>query len=243
MKQFGLIGKTLKHSFSKDYFTQKFEAEKLFDYSYHSFELDNIDRLPELLLQHPQLCGLNVTIPYKEAVLKFLDEEDVVVKTIGACNCIKISRGKLLGYNTDVFGFKTSLQPLLQARHNKALVLGTGGAAKAVAYVLQQLNIDFQWVSRKENENHLTYDSLTEEMLHNYPLIINTTPLGTFPNVDECPPIPYNFLTSRHLLFDLIYNPAKTAFLIKGEEKGATIKNGYEMLVLQAEASWKIWNA
>jgi shikimate dehydrogenase len=205
--------------------------------------LPTIKDLPALLLSYPDLEGLNVTIPYKQEVIPYLDESTEVVKEIGACNCIKISGGKLKGFNTDVVGFKRSLETHLLPGHDKALILGTGGAAKAVQYALKQLHIEYKLVSRRKTSEGLGYEDIGEEILDQYPLIINTTPLGTYPNVDEAPPIPYKYLSPSHLLFDLVYNPAKTKFLQKGEEQGARIANGHEMLVLQAEESWHIWNS
>lgn len=243
MRRFGLIGKTLSHSFSKNYFTQKFAREHIDNCRYDLFELPAIEDLPALLHSHPDLEGLNVTIPYKQEVIPYLDETSEVVQEIGACNCIKITGGKLVGFNTDVVGFKNSLEPYLLPIHNKALILGTGGAAKAVQYALKQLQIEYKLVSRRKTSDGLGYEDIGEEILDQYPLIINTTPLGTYPNVDEAPPIPYTYLSPRHLLFDLVYNPAKTKFLQNGEAQGARIANGHEMLVLQAEESWRIWNA
>jgi shikimate dehydrogenase len=242
MRRFGLIGKTLSHSFSKNYFTQKFAQEHINNCRYDLFELPTIEDLPALLLSYPDLEGLNVTIPYKQEVIPFLDEATEVVKEIGACNCIKISGGKLKGFNTDVVGFKRSLETHLLPDHDKALVLGTGGAARAVQYALQELGIEYKLVSRRKTGEGLGYEDIGEDILDQYPLIINTTPLGTYPNVDEAPPIPYKYLSPSHLLFDLVYNPAKTKFLQNGEAQGARIANGHEMLVLQAEESWRIWN-
>ncbi len=243
MKLYGLLGKTLKHSFSKSYFTQKFATENRSDYRYENFELETINQLPQLIEQHSELCGLNVTIPYKEEVIPFLDVQNEIVQKIKACNCIKITNGKLHGFNTDVIGFKLSLEKGLQPQHQKALVLGTGGAAKAVHYALELLGIDFTIVSRTKKEGILSYEDLNKEIMQEHLLIINTSPVGMFPKVDEAPQIPYEFITSNHYLFDLVYNPEKTLFLQKGEERGALICNGYEMLVLQAEESWRIWNS
>jgi shikimate dehydrogenase len=242
MKLFGLLGKTLKHSFSKSYFTQKFAKENRTDHRYENFELESISLLPRLLEKHPDICGLNVTIPYKEEVIPFLHVQNEVVQRIKACNCIKISDGKLYGFNTDVIGFKQSLEKGLQPQHQKALVLGTGGAAKAVQYALELLGIGFTIVSRTKKEGILSYEALNKEAMQEHLLIINTSPVGMFPKVDEAPQIPYEFITPNHYLFDLVYNPEKTLFLQKGEERGASIANGYEMLVLQAEESWRIWN-
>jgi shikimate dehydrogenase len=243
MKWYGLLGKTLKHSFSKAYFTDKFNALGITDCKYENFELASIDELPELLRDNPSIKGLNVTIPYKEEVLPFLDEKNDIVKEVNACNCIKISDGKLSGYNTDVTGFQQSLEQVLEPQHTHALILGTGGSSKAVRYALKVLGIRYQNISRTKSTTSITYDELNEEILNSHQLIINTSPIGMFPNVEETPSIPFELITPKHLLFDLIYNPAKTLFLKKGEERGAKISNGAEMLILQAEESWKIWNS
>lgn len=243
MRLFGLIGYPLSHSFSKKYFDEKFEKEGLTDCRYDLFSIDSIDELKNLLNQNLGLCGLNVTIPYKEQVLSFLDETDNVVGKIKASNCIRITNGKLKGYNTDVEGFELSLKTHLKPHQTKALILGTGGAAKAVEFVLRKLGIDFKYVSRKPSVNNYSFEQLTSNIISDHTLIINTTPLGMYPAVKEAPPVPYEALTPDHYLFDLIYNPEKTLFLQKGEEKGAAIKNGYEMLVIQAEESWRIWNS
>lgn len=242
MKLFGLLGKTLKHSFSKSYFNKKFEKENKKDHHYENFELESISQLSQLLEQHPELCGLNVTIPYKEEVIPFLHMQNDIVQKIKACNCIKIRNGKLFGFNTDVIGFKQSLEKGLKPQHQKALVLGTGGAAKAVQYALDLLGIGFTIVSRTKKQGILSYEELNKEIMQEHLLIVNTSPVGMFPKVDETPQIPYEFITPEHYLFDLVYNPEKTLFLQKGEQRGATIANGYEMLVLQAEESWRIWN-
>ncbi len=242
MRRFGLIGKTLKHSFSKNYFTQKFRDEHISDCTYEIFELPSIEGLPHLINCYPDLEGLNITIPYKEEVLSFLNEKSTVVQETGACNCIQIVNGKLHGYNTDVTGFKNSLQPKLKPGHKKALILGSGGAAKAVKYALKELEIDFLVVSRRKEFSGLVYEEVNDEILKQYTLIINTTPLGMYPNIHEAPAIPYAFLTPQHFLFDLTYNPEKSTFLQQGESRGAQVANGYEMLVIQAEESWQIWN-
>ncbi|MFT4095322.1 MAG: shikimate dehydrogenase [Niabella sp.] len=241
MRLYGLIGMPLAQSFSKKYFTEKFEKENIADARYELFPLEKIDCLNELLNAQPHLQGLNVTIPYKEQVLPYLQDFDAEAKKIGAFNCIKIKNGQLKGFNTDAPAFKRSLLPQLQPHHKKALILGTGGAAKAVLFVLQDLGIEYMFVSRSK-ENGLLYSELTPGILAEYPLIINTTPLGSFPKVDTAPEIPYRFLNSGNYLYDLVYNPEKTLFLQKGEAQGATIKNGYEMLAGQAELSWEIWS-
>ncbi len=242
MRRFGLLGRTLKHSFSQTYFSRKFADEGISDCRYDNFELASIAELPALFSAHPDLVGLNVTIPYKEEVLAYLDEQSPAVQAIGACNCIHIVDGKRTGYNTDAYGFTESIRPYLQPHHRNALVLGTGGASKAVCYSLQQLGLNYQLVSRKRTNSTITYSDLDAELMQASPVIINTTPLGTFPDVDVAPPIPYDLIGAAHLLFDLVYNPSKTLFLQQGEARGATIANGYRMLELQAEASWEQWN-
>ncbi len=239
--QYGLIGYPLTHSFSPEWFSEKFAAEGI-DAVYKAYPLENIESLNDLLANYP-LKGLNVTIPYKKDVVEFLDHISPAVEKIGAVNCIDIRNGKRYGYNTDVIGFERSLTPLLQPQHTKALILGTGGAAQAVKYVLEELGIKHQSISRNKSEDTLTYEDITEEIIAQHPLIINTTPLGMLPDTDVAPAIPYQALTEKHLLYDLIYNPAETKFLHLGKSHGATIKNGHEMLILQAEASWEIWNS
>lgn len=243
--KFGLIGKNISYSFSKKYFSEKFQKLGLTNYKYFTFDIPEIEEFPFLLYhKEHEFKGLNVTIPYKESIIKYLDEVDAVAQEIGAVNTIKITNSnKLIGSNTDCYGFQKSLQPLLQKHHKKALILGTGGASKAIAYTLKKLDIKFKFVSRKVGQNNFLYSVLTEDILNEYTIIINCTPVGTHPNTLEAPKIPYQFLTSKHLLYDLIYNPSKTKFLSEGEKKGAIIKNGLEMLELQAEKSWEIWNS
>ncbi|MEO7213686.1 shikimate dehydrogenase [Mucilaginibacter sp.] len=261
MKNYGLIGFPLSHSFSKKYFTEKFITEKITDAAYDLYPLEHIDELVKLLHDNPNLCGLNVTIPHKVNVMKHLDWIEHDAKNAGAVNCIKVIsespvsaafsgelgiKGhdfRLEGYNTDIYGFEGSLSPLLSSHHDKALILGDGGAAKAVKCVLQNKGIDHVSVTRKPGKGNILFKDLTAKHIKEYKLIINTTPIGTYPNVDECPPIPYEAITSDHLLFDLVYNPPLTMFLKKGDERRATTKNGYEMLVLQAEKAWEIWNS
>ncbi len=243
MRLFGLIGYPLAHSFSKKYFTEKFEKERLTDCAYENFPIISIDKLTSIFQNYPQLKGLNVTIPYKEQVIPFLDESSETVKSINACNCIKILNGKFIGHNTDAIAFERSLKKELHPHHKKALILGTGGSAKAVEFVLKKLNIGYRYVSRKPGGEILSYEQVTQSVIEEYNLIINTTPLGMFPDLSMVPAIPYEALTPKHFLFDLIYNPEKTLFLQRGEEKGSTIKNGMEMLILQAEESWRIWNS
>lgn len=244
MKQYGLIGFPLSHSFSKKFFTEKFEREGLTDHSYDLFPIPVIEDLEGVLAANPGLRGINVTIPYKQVVLPYLDDASHIPEGIRACNCIRINNGKLSGYNTDIAGFERSFTPQLQPHHRRALVLGSGGASEAVTFVLQKLGMEYALVSRQRRPgSQFTYSDLNEAVMREYEVIINTTPLGTYPKVDECPDIPYESLTARHYLFDLVYNPAKPLFLQQGEAKGATIHNGYDMLVIQAEESWEIWNA
>lgn len=240
--KFGLIGKDISYSFSKNYFTLKFKKLGLNDYEYVNFDLKSIDEFKDLISK--ELKGLNVTIPYKESIINFLDEIDDEAKLIGAVNTIKIDkRGRLTGFNTDVYGFEESLKPKLKKSHKKALVLGTGGASKAVCYVLDKLKIDYLLVSRSPGKTQISYTDLNRSLLEKYTIIINCTPLGTYPKVEEYPKIPYDCITKKHLLYDLIYNPEKTQFLKEGEKRGADISNGLKMLELQAEKSWKIWMA
>jgi len=237
MKTYGLIGKNISYSFSRNYFNNKFKNESISNSQYINFEIDNLSELNNIF--NTDNYGFNVTIPYKEAIIPYLDSLDIHSKKIGAVNTIKIENGKKIGFNTDWIGFKKSIEPLLKPHHTKALILGTGGASKAVIYALEQLKIETLIISRS---GKITYKDLSEEIIQNHTIIINCTPVGTFPNVDSAPDIPYNFITNNHLAYDLIYNPAETLFLIKCKEKGATIKNGLEMLEIQAEESWKIWN-
>ena len=242
MKRYGLIGYPLTHSFSQKYFSEKFLKEGLLDHVYENFPIESIAALKEVLSSHKDLCGLNVTIPYKKEVLAYLDESSPAVELMGACNCIKIVEGKRFGYNTDVIGFEKSLRPFLKPEHTAALILGTGGAAVAVAYVMQQLGIHYRYVSRQKGINNITYNDIDKHLIEEHTLIINTTPLGMYPSVNDCPPLPYEFLTPNHHCFDLIYNPAETLFLQKAAAQKATVQNGAEMLIIQAEESWRIWN-
>lgn len=244
MRLFGLIGYPLSHSFSEKYFTEKFEREGMTGCRYRLFPLTAITELKSLLAANPELEGLNVTIPYKKEVLSFLDDRDGIPEPLHACNCIRIREGKLQGFNTDWTGFEKSLRPLLQPHHTRALVLGNGGATAAVVYALGQMGIGYSIVSRQlHNGSSLTYASLDKKCIDTHRLVINTTPLGMYPDTGACPPIPYAYVGKQHLLYDLVYNPAKTLFLQKGEERGAVIKNGEEMLRIQAEESWAIWNS
>lgn len=242
---FGLIGFPLTHSFSQTFFNQKFEAENI-SAQYLNFEIPDIGDLMEVVSEYPALCGLNVTIPYKEQVLPYLDEIDDDAKKIGAVNVIKFIRKKgslkFKGYNSDIIGFSDSIKPLLTPQRNKALILGTGGAAKAVKQGLLNLGVEPTLVSRTPREGVITYTDLTEEIMDTHKVIVNTTPLGMYPHIDECPDIPYSLLTPQHLCYDLLYNPDVTLFMKRAREHGAQIKNGLEMLLLQAFVSWNIWN-
>lgn len=245
MRRFGLIGFPLSHSFSPAYFSTKFNSEGYTDCLYEAFPIKSVEELTSLLADNPDLEGLNVTIPYKKDVLPFLHHRTKEVKQMGACNCIRIQNQMLTGYNTDVIGFEKSLLPHLTNAHSKALILGTGGSAAAVEFVLRKLQIAFLFVSRntQKGSSNLTYNEISSSILNEYKLIINTTPLGMYPDIQQCPDIPYEYLTKDHYLYDLVYNPEETLFLKKGAEKGAITKNGSDMLVIQAEESWKIWNA
>jgi len=246
IKKFGLIGKKLGHSFSKNYFENKFKDLKLAEHEYQLFPLENISEFKSLLLREKELIGLNVTIPYKEEIIPYLNELDETARVIKAVNCIKIIRSSndifLKGYNTDAFGFKQSLKPFLEPQHERALILGTGGASKAVKYVLENLGIQVWEVSRnKTKENQFIYDDLNENLLKHFKLIVNATPIGMSPNVDDCPALPYSAIENDFLLYDLVYNPEETLFLKKGREKGAVCINGLSMLYHQADEAWRIW--
>ena len=242
-RQYGLIGKNISYSFSKKYFTEKFALGNLTDCFYENFDLLSIEEFPKLISNNPDLKGLNVTIPYKEAIIPYLNKLSKTAAQIGAVNVIRLTKkGKLKGYNSDYYGFMKSLEPLLQPHHQKALILGTGGAAKAVAFALEQLGILYTSVSREKKEGRIDYDRINATTFDNYHIIINCTPLGTSPDIKAFPPIPYQFFTEKHIAFDLIYNPEETQFLKKAKKNGTITKNGYEMLVLQAEKAWKIWN-
>ena len=246
MQKYGLVGYPLGHSFSKNYFNQKFESEKI-DAQFVNFEIPDIKAFKTIIKDNPDLNGLNVTIRYKEQIMPFLDDIDEDARLIGAVNVIKFTKGlfgkpKLKGYNSDIIGFKQSIEPLLNKTHRKALILGTGGASKAVFQGLKQLGIGSTFVSRQPKEFCITYDEITAKTMQQYTVIVNTTPLGMFPKIENCPSIPYDLLTPDHLLYDLVYNPDETLFMLKGKEKGAVVKNGLEMLLLQAFAAWEIWN-
>ncbi|MES2648652.1 MAG: shikimate dehydrogenase [Bacteroidota bacterium] len=242
MRLFGLIGFPLGHSFSKNYFTNKFLSENIPGCQYELFPIKSINELPALLQAHPLLEGLNVTIPYKKDVLEYLSENKLPAG-LNACNCIQIRNGLLSGHNTDVAGFEKSLLQVIEPAQRNALILGNGGAADAVAYVLGKLGIQYKIIGRSLKTGiDFTYSQVTPGLIESNSIIINTTPLGTFPKFDECPMIPYEAITNSHLLFDLVYNPAETLFLKKGAAQGAKIQNGYDMLVYQAEEAWRIWN-
>jgi shikimate dehydrogenase len=245
MKIYGLIGKSLSHSFSQRYFTEKFLKENISDCCYQNFQIKELAKEIPDLKKLPGLSGLNVTIPYKSDIISFLDHLTEETKEINACNCIQIEEGNWIGHNTDIIGFGKSFLPHLKPFHKKALILGTGGAAKAVAFVLMRSGIQFLEVSRskKEGSSAITYNDLSKEIIEEYSVVINTTPVGMFPSENDYPQLPYQYISSRHYFFDLIYNPEKTLFLAKAEERGAIIENGEKMLRIQAEESWKIWNS
>lgn len=265
MRLFGLIGFPLSHSFSENYFTEKFRRERITDASFQLFPIETLSDFPSLLQANPELRGLSVTIPYKEKIISFLDELDETAKAVSAVNCIRVEwspprrmraemgvrRGGgerlfLTGFNTDVHGFRQSLKPFLASQHERALILGTGGASKAVEYVLRTIGVECIFVSREKKtlpgKTVLAYSELNEYVMNACKLIVNCSPVGTFPNVNEAPAIPYEFISSRHFLYDLVYNPAETEFLKRGKAKGALTLNGYDMLKMQAEKAWEIWN-
>ena len=242
-KLYGLVGKNIAYSFSKKYFTERFLKTQASDCVYDNFDISEIQEFRDVLKSNPTLKGLNVTIPYKEAVIPYLDSLSKKAVEIGAVNVIRFTKsGKLKGYNSDAYGFKKALEPMLQEHHRKALILGTGGASKAVAFALKELGILHTFVSRQAAENTIDYTKINAATFENYQIIINTTPIGTSPDVEEFPAIPYQFFTEKHIAFDLIYNPEETQFLKKAKQKGAVIKNGMAMLEFQAEKAWQIWN-
>lgn len=242
-KRYGLLGRNINYSFSKGYFTEKFSNENFIGCSYENFDIQEISSFPELIKNNPDLKGLNVTIPYKEVVIPFLDKLSKKATIIGAVNTIKITKkGKLKGYNTDYYGFMKSLKPLLKPHHKKALILGTGGASKGVAFALDELGVLYTFVSREAKEGIIDYDRINATTFDNYQIIINSTPVGTSPNIEAFPLIPYEYFTPKHIAYDLIYNPAETQFLKKAKEYGAVTKNGLDMLIFQAEKAWKVWN-
>lgn len=244
MRLYGLIGYPLTHSFSKKYFEEKFIREGLTNCRFENFSIQSIDELTQKIIpDNPELKGLAVTIPYKQSVIPFLHSKKGLPDGLDACNCIRIEEGKLYGYNTDYIGFSESFKSELQPHHTRALVLGNGGATAAVVFALRQMGLDYKIVSRRlHSGSHLVYDDITSEIIKDFPVIINTTPLGMHPQIDTCPSIPYNAITSKHYLYDLVYNPSETLFLKKGKAQGAIIKNGADMLLIQAEENWKIWN-
>ena len=242
-KLYGLIGKNIDYSFSKKHFTEKFSKEPFTDCEYQNFDIQDIKDFKEIVKNSANLKGLNVTIPYKEAVIPYLDKMSAKATKIGAVNVIRFTKkGKLKGYNSDCYGFKKTLKPLLQPHHKKALILGTGGASKAIAFALEELDITYAFVSREASESTINYERINATTFDNYQIIINCTPLGTSPNTKEFPSIPYVFFTEKHIAFDLIYNPAETQFLKKAKKYGAICQNGLEMLIFQAEKAWEIWN-
>jgi shikimate dehydrogenase len=245
MDKYGLIGMPLGHSFSIGYFNEKFENENI-NAKYINFEIPNIETMPEIIASNPELKGLNVTIPYKEKVINYLDEISPEARAIGAVNVIRIShKGKntiLKGFNSDVIGFTRSIEPLIEKCHKKALILGTGGASKAINYGLKSLGLETLFVSRSERPNAIQYNKITPELIKEYNVVVNCTPCGMYPRADECPDLPYEYMDNHTLLYDLIYNPDMTLFMQKGAKQGATVKNGLEMLLLQAFASWEFWN-
>jgi shikimate dehydrogenase len=247
MKRYGLVGYPLTHSFSKSYFTEKFQKEKMPDCIYENFPIQSLDELPRLIKITPDLTGLNVTIPYKVRIFSFLNEWDENANEIKAVNTIKIIRKEgitsLKGYNTDAYGFYTSLKPLLTPDYKNALILGTGGASKAIAYILEKTGIRCMHVSRNPKRSvDISYADLCGPVLYSFQLIINASPVGMYPDTDACPDIPYEFITRKHLLYDLVYNPLETKFMKKGKDMGARVMNGLQMLYLQAEKAWEIWN-
>ena len=246
MKKYGLIGNPLGHSFSKGYFNEKFSNENI-DAEYVNFEIPTIDDLPAVIAENKNLCGLNVTIPYKEKVISYLDEVTTDARAIGAVNVIRIERSakgepRLIGYNSDIVGFTQSIEPMLENHHKKALILGTGGASKAIFHGLKKLGIEAIFVSRRNMAGTVQYKDITPEVIQEYNVIVNCTPCGMYPHTDECPDLPYEAITEKNLLYDLIYNPDQTLFMRKGAERGAKVKNGLEMLLLQAFDSWRFWN-
>ena len=239
--RFGLVGKDISYSFSRGYFTKKFSDLGLNTYSYENFDFQAIEEITDVLKNNTDIKGMNVTIPYKQEVMPFLSELDQEAEKIGAVNTIQFTENGLKGFNTDAYGFKNAMAPFLKPHHKKALILGTGGASKAVAYVLGELGISYVFVSRRAGDNKITYNQVTEDILKEHTILVNCTPLGTHPNIEERPSLPYEYLSDQHFLFDLIYNPEKSAFLTAGEAKGAQISNGLRMLELQADRSWQIW--
>lgn len=247
MRRFGLFGHPLEHSYSKKFFTEKFQREGKNDCVYDNYDTENIYDLKKIVRETPGLMGLNITIPFKQEIIPMLDNLDDISQKISAVNTVRIvrhdpTRFELFGYNTDAWGFELAIRPILRPHHRRALILGTGGSAKAVSYVFRKLNIEHFFVTREESRFHYSYADLNSNTMRAFQIIVNTTPLGMYPNVNDCPNIPYEFLTHKNLCFDLVYNPAQTKFLEKAKEAGAFIHNGFRMLRLQAEKAWEIWN-
>lgn len=243
MNIFGLVGRNINYSFSEKYFSDKFRSENIKDCIYKNFDIPDITHFPQIIKKNKSLKGLNVTIPYKEEVIPYLDKLSGKAEETGAVNTIKITKkGKLKGFNTDVYGFEKSLIPLLKPHHTKALILGTGGASKAVAWVFKKLGIAYQYVSRNPDPQQFSYSDISEEIMQDYTIVVNCTPLGTFPDIENCPELNYNYFSQKHIAFDLVYNPPETQFLQRAKQSGAIVINGLQMLVFQAEKSWKIWN-
>lgn len=241
--RFGLLGRNINYSFSKGYFTDKFQKENLDNCSYENFDIQDITEFKAITQKHSDLKGMNVTIPYKEVVIPYLNKLSKKAAIIGAVNTIKFTKkGKLKGYNTDYYGFMKSIEPLLQPHHKSALILGTGGASKGVAFALDELGISYSFVSREAKVNAIDYSQINAQTFDDYQIIINSTPIGTSPNIEACPAIPYEYFTAEHIAYDLIYNPSETQFLKNARAQGAQIKNGLDMLVFQAEKAWEIWN-
>ena len=244
MREFGIIGKTLVHSFSKKYFEEKFKKEGITNCVFNQYSLKRIEEIKGLIINNPNIEGFSVTMPYKEAIIPYLDEMDDIVKEIGACNCVKVKHGKLIGYNTDVIGFLESFLTMYEVHYFNAIILGNGGASKAVKYALEQLSIDSTFIARNpKNKDDIQWNTLSKEHFKEANIVINTTPLGTFPNIEEFPDIPYSEFNEHILAFDLIYNPEETIFLKNAKEKGAKTINGFEMLEIQADNAWEIWNS
>ena len=244
MNNYGLIGKSLSHSFSKSYFEKRFKEKHLEEHYYHNFDIESLEDFKHIIQSTPNLKGLNVTMPYKESILPFLDQLSPEAEEIKAVNCIKILNSKLIGFNTDVYGFAQSIKPFLDVNHQRALVLGTGGASKAVAYTLKKIGVEVYYItsSGKKNDNSFFYHEINDRVMEAFKLIVNTTPLGMHPEENTCPNLPYDLFTEQHLAYDLIYNPSETLFLQKAKQKNAMVVNGLSMLQLQAEKSWEIWN-
>jgi len=243
MKIFGLVGRNISYSFSEKYFSEKFKNENIEASIYKNFDIPEITYFPQIIKKNKGIKGLNVTIPYKEEIIPYLDKLSVKAEEIGAVNTIKITRkGNLKGFNTDAYGFEKSLAPLLKTHHTKALILGTGGASKAVAWALKKLGITYKYVSRNPDKQQFSYSDISKEIMCDYTVVVNCTPLGTFPDIENCPELNYNHFSQKHIAFDLIYNPPETRFLKQAKQNGAVTINGLQMLTFQAEKAWEIWN-